>query len=193
MRWAKFVSGSSSATLVTLSMKGGEFRISVLEDRWNDWPYPHRMEYMIGGSWTTAPGTSVVSLATLGEGFVAHTNNITLFDYTTVVEDDLFYAVATTTFQVLHGSNSPDAVVLEEKSASGGPFGVMHSSSTIACFVKEAYKIEVRRTEEGKACLLWPRFPAKWSVTSDGTDILRGLSIVQTTLFENEPTLHESL
>ena len=151
------------------------FKLHSLEDEWDDWPYPHKMEYYIEGFLKEIG--KVNSLQSLLRVCPIHCNQdqITSFIYKTLVEDDLFYAQSEEVFHISSELKISDSLVkITQQSQNGGPYGVRNSNHSYECKVFQPYAPTIQALDDALK-VTWPRFYKKWEKTSDGSEIYRGL------------------
>ncbi|TGL57863.1 hypothetical protein EHQ58_10650 [Leptospira ognonensis] len=144
----------------------GSFQLHSLEDEWNDWPYPHKMEYCIIG---VLDGLDTKSPLRCSQ------DQITSYVYSTLIEDDLYYAQCEEIFHVFWNPNliNSEVEIIEEKQ-SGGPYGILNSSATYKCMLSKPYSLTIHHNGN-KLEVEWPRFLKKWEKTSDGSELRLGL------------------
>jgi hypothetical protein len=151
------------------------FKLHSLEDEWDDWPYPHKMEYYIEGFLKEIG--KVNSLQSLIRVCPIHCNQdqITSFIYKTLVEDDLFYAQSEEVFHISSELKISDSLVkITQQSQNGGPYGVRNSNHSYECKVFQPYALTIQALDDALK-VTWPRFYKKWEKTSDGSEIYQGL------------------
>lgn len=151
------------------------FKLHSLEDEWDDWPYPHKMEYYIEGFLKEIG--KVNSLQSLIRVCPIHCNQdqITSFIYKTLVEDDLFYAQSEEVFHISSELKISDSLVkITQQSQNGGPYGVRNSNHSYECKIFQPYALTIQALDDALK-VTWPRFYKKWEKTSDGSEIYRGL------------------
>jgi hypothetical protein len=151
------------------------FKLHSIEDEWDDWPYPHMMEYHIEGFLNEiGEVNSLESLVRLCP-IQCNQEHITSFIYKTLVEDDLFYAQSEEVFNISCDLKLSDSLVkIRQQSQSGGPFGVRNSCHSYDCKVSQPYALTIRAFGDAVE-VTWPRFYKKWEKTSDGSEISQGL------------------
>jgi hypothetical protein len=165
--------------------ESGSFQLHSVEDEWDDWPYPHKMEYLIKGFlYGIESVNSLESLINLCPINCNH-NQIASFVYSTLVEDDLFYAQCEEIFHIKWDPKLSDSLVeIIKQSETGGPHGVAHSSNTYKCKVSKPFNLVIQAIEN-KLHVTWPRFFKKWENTSEGIEIYQGI-ISFTSILLNE-------
>ncbi len=151
------------------------FKLYSREDEWDDWPYPHKMEYQVEGVLNEIGEVnsheSLVRLCPIQ----CNQDHITSFIYKILVEDDLFYAQNEEIFNISCELNISDSLVMiTQQSESGGPYGVRNSRNSFQCKVSQQYTLTIQAFDDAVK-VTWPRFYKKWEKTSDGSEITQGL------------------
>ena len=165
----------SETLKIWLHPDSGSFHLHSIEDEWDDWPYPHKMEYYLKGLLKGIG--NVNSLASLIHVCPLHfcQDQISSFVYRTLVEDDLYYAQCEEIFHILWDATSTDSLVeIIKQSETGGPYGVLNSSASYKCLVSKPFNGTIQ-VIENQVQVTWPRFYKKWEKTSDGSEINLGL------------------
>mmetsp|Transcript_13571 Transcript_13571/g.14987 ORF Transcript_13571/g.14987 Transcript_13571/m.14987 type:complete len:190 (+) Transcript_13571:24-593(+) len=162
---------------LTLAPAAKEFHFHLFEDEWDDWPYPHSMEYDIKGSFTQ--DNNVFNCT------------VTSVFYTTKIEDDLDLRTRTARYEVKELS---EASLKGLTNILGDGTKVKITSTTVRNWIPFTYskkftanvlkgslsfQLEPFTDEEKlqKMRIKFSRFPKLWSKTQDGLDMSHGLEM----------------
>jgi len=151
------------------------FKLHSIEDEWDDWPYPHKMEYHIEGYLNEIGEVNSFESLVRACPIQCNQDQITSFIYKTLIEDDLFYAQSEEVFHISFELKISDSLVkITQQSQTGGPYGVRNSNHSYACKVFQPYALTIQALDDAVK-VTWPRFYKKWEKTSDGSEIYQGL------------------